>query len=94
MNLTGVLNSHAALMRVTARAKRWWTPELEAKQQEYGRTERLYHQRRVRKFCPEDGQELLQLHSPASETEVLREHHQENKGEPEHSGVSSNSRSP
>lgn len=40
--ITGIQNRHAIHISATARSKRWWTLEVEAKRKEYSRTRRLY----------------------------------------------------
>lgn len=49
-NLTRILDKHATPIKVTARSKRWKTPEVEAKRKEYERTRRHYQQGRANAF--------------------------------------------
>lgn len=45
-----ILDKHATQIRVTARSKRWLTPEIETKCMEYERIRRHYQQERVNTF--------------------------------------------
>lgn len=49
--LTTILNRHAPQISLTARSKRWWTPEVDVKCNEYGRTRRLYQQGSINTFA-------------------------------------------
>lgn len=48
--LTEILDKNATQIRVTGRSKRWWNTEIEAKQNEHGRTRRLNQQGRADAF--------------------------------------------
>lgn len=49
-SLTDIPNSHAKRFKVTAHSKRCWTQEVARKSKEYGRTRRLYQQKRASRF--------------------------------------------